>query len=64
MQTIKRTGRLGLVLHPRNEPTPVVEKLTSWARSHGKRVIVDACSIGPSCPRRCTTRFPAAVACR
>jgi NAD+ kinase len=30
------------VLHPHNDPTPVVEKLTSWARSHGKRVIVDA----------------------
>jgi NAD+ kinase len=42
MQTVKRTGRLGLVLHPHNDPTPVVEKLTSWARSHGKRVIVDA----------------------
>jgi NAD+ kinase len=34
--------RLGLVLHPRSDPTPVVEKLTSWARSHGKQVIVDA----------------------
>jgi NAD+ kinase len=35
-------SRLGLVLHPRSDPTPVVEKLTSWARSHGKDVIVDA----------------------
>jgi NAD+ kinase len=42
MQTPKPNGRLGLVLHPRSDPTPVVEKLTSWARSHGKQVIVDA----------------------
>jgi hypothetical protein len=42
MQTLNATGRLGLVLHPRRDPTPVVEKLTSWARSHGKQVIVDA----------------------
>jgi NAD+ kinase len=42
MQTVKSTGRLGLVLHPRNDPAPVVERLTSWARSHGKQVIVDA----------------------
>jgi NAD+ kinase len=35
-------GRIGLVLHPSSDPTPVVEKLTSWARSHGKQVIVDA----------------------
>ena len=42
MQTLKPTGRLGLVLHLRSDPTPVVEKLTSWARSHGKRVIADA----------------------
>ena len=41
MQTIKPGGRLGLVLHPRSDPAPVVEKLTSWARSHGKQVIVD-----------------------
>jgi NAD+ kinase len=34
--------RLGLVLHPRSDPTPVVERLASWARSHGKQVIVDA----------------------
>jgi NAD+ kinase len=40
--TLTPTGRLGLVLHPRSDPTPVVEKLTSWARSHGKQVIVDA----------------------
>jgi NAD+ kinase len=42
MPTLKPNGRLGLVLHPRSDPTSVVEKLTSWARSHGKRVIVDA----------------------
>jgi NAD+ kinase len=42
MQTLKPDGRLGLVLHPRSDPTPVIEKLTSWARSHGKHVMVDA----------------------
>src|SRR3954469_11743412 len=42
MPTVKPTGRLGLVLHPRSDPMPVVETLTSWARSHGKQVIVDA----------------------
>jgi NAD+ kinase len=42
MQRLKPGGRLGLVLHPRSDPTPVVEKLTSWARSRGKQVIVDA----------------------
>jgi hypothetical protein len=42
MQTLKPAGRLGLVLHPRTDPTPVVEKLASWARSHGKKVIVGA----------------------
>ena len=42
MPTFKPGGRLGLVLHPRSDPTPVVEKLTRWARSHGKQVIVDA----------------------
>jgi len=42
MPTFKPGGRLGLVLHPRRDPTPVVEKLTRWARSHGKQVIVDA----------------------
>jgi NAD+ kinase len=35
-------GRLGLVLHPRTDPTPVAEKLISWARSHGNQVIADA----------------------
>ena len=42
MPTIQPGGRLGLVLHPRSDPTPVVEKLTSWARSHDKQLIVDA----------------------
>ncbi len=42
MQTLKPGGRLGLVLHPHNDPTPVIGKITSWARSHGKRVIADA----------------------
>jgi NAD+ kinase len=42
MQTLKPGGRLGLVLHPSSDPTPVVERLTSWARSHGKQVIADA----------------------
>jgi NAD+ kinase len=42
MQRITPGGRFGLVLHPRADPTPVVGKLTSWARSHGKQVIADA----------------------
>jgi NAD kinase len=42
MPMLKPSGRLGLVLHPTGEPMPVVEKLTSWARSHGKQVIADA----------------------
>jgi NAD+ kinase len=42
MQTLKPSGKLGLVLHPQSDPTPVAEKLTSWARSHGKQVIADA----------------------
>src|SRR3954470_18330604 len=42
MPTLKSTGCLGLVLHPRSDPMPVVERLTSWARSNGKRVLVDA----------------------
>jgi NAD+ kinase len=42
MPTLKQGGRLGLVLHPRSDPAPVAEKLMSWARSHGKRVMADA----------------------
>jgi len=42
MPTLKPSGRLGLVLHPRSDPTPVVEKLMSWARSHRKQVIAGA----------------------
>jgi len=41
MPMLKPGGRLGLVLHPRTDPTPVAEKLERWARSHGKRVIAD-----------------------
>jgi NAD+ kinase len=46
MPRFKPSGRLGLVLHPRSDATRVVEKLTSWARSHGKQVIVDARDAG------------------
>jgi NAD+ kinase len=42
MSTIKPCGRLGLVLHPRRDPTPVVEKLMRWAQAHGKLLIADA----------------------
>ena len=42
MPTLKSSERLGLVLHPRSDPTPVVERLTHWARSRGKQIIVDA----------------------
>jgi NAD+ kinase len=43
MSALKSSGRLGLVLHPRRDPTAAVaETLTTWARSHGKRVLVDA----------------------
>jgi NAD+ kinase len=42
MPAPKPCQQLGLVLHPRIDPRPVVEKLTSWARSHGKQVIADA----------------------
>jgi NAD+ kinase len=40
--TLTETGRLGLVLHPSSDPTPVVERLTSWARAHGKQLIADS----------------------
>jgi NAD+ kinase len=52
MHTLKASERLGLVLHPRSDPTPVAEKLMSWARSHGKQVIADA---------RDATRLPEGV---
>jgi NAD+ kinase len=42
MPTLGSTERLGLVLHPSMDPTPVVEKLSGWARSRGKRLIADA----------------------
>ena len=41
-QTLKPTKRLGLVLHPSRDPTPVAQKLTNWARSHGKQLIAEA----------------------
>jgi NAD+ kinase len=46
MPTLKPNGRLGLVLHPSTDPTPVVQRLTSWASSHGKQVIVEARDAG------------------
>src|SRR3954451_13386774 len=42
MPTLKPDGCLGLVLHPTSDPAVVVEKIASWARSHGKEVIADA----------------------
>src|SRR4051794_41740343 len=39
MPTVPPGGRLGLVLHPRSDPTPVIPTLTAWARSHGKRLV-------------------------
>jgi NAD+ kinase len=41
MQPLKSSGRLGLVLHPHSDSAAVVETLITWARSHGKRLIVD-----------------------
>src|SRR5688572_17041455 len=40
--TLQDSDCLGLVLHPRRDPAPVVDRITAWARSHGKNVIVDA----------------------
>jgi NAD+ kinase len=40
--SLEPSGRLGLVLHPRADLAPVAEKLTSWARAHGKWLIADA----------------------
>ena len=40
------SGRFGLILHPRTDPTMVAERLTSWARSHGKQVIADSRDAG------------------
>jgi NAD+ kinase len=42
MPTLRSHGQVGLVLHPSSDATAVVEKVTRWARSCGKRVIVDA----------------------
>jgi NAD+ kinase len=52
MPTLRPGGRLGLVLHPRSDPMLVVERLTSWARSHDKQVIADV---------RDAARLPAGV---
>jgi NAD+ kinase len=42
MPTLRPGGRFGVVLHPRSDPRPVLEKLTTWARSHEKQLIADA----------------------
>jgi NAD+ kinase len=42
MATRTPSGRLGLVLHPSSDPTPVADKLASWARAHGKQLIAEA----------------------
>ncbi len=54
MQTLKPGGRLGLVLHPRSDPRPVVQKLTSWAQAHDKQLIAD---------EREAARLPEGVEC-
>jgi NAD+ kinase len=38
----KSSSRIGLVLHPRREPTSVAEKIVRWAKSHGSELLVDA----------------------
>ena len=38
----KSSARIGLVLHPRRDPTEVAEKIGRWARSHGSELLVDA----------------------
>jgi NAD+ kinase len=42
MPAPKPCGQFGLVLHPSRDPTPVVEKLVGWARSHGKQLLARA----------------------
>jgi NAD+ kinase len=42
MPALTPGGCLGLVLHPRSDPVPIAERLTSWARTNRKRVIVEA----------------------
>jgi NAD+ kinase len=39
MPTFSQGGCLGLVLHPRSDPTMVADTVLSWARSHDKKVI-------------------------
>jgi NAD+ kinase len=46
MPTVKPSRCIGLVLHPRSDPTPVAQKLTSWARLRGNQVIVQAHDAG------------------
>jgi NAD+ kinase len=46
MPTLGSSERLGLVLHPSMDPTPVVEKLAGWTRSRGKRLIADSRDAG------------------
>jgi NAD+ kinase len=41
MPMLKDGGRVGLVLHPRSDPSVIAAKLTTWARMHGKQVIAD-----------------------
>jgi NAD+ kinase len=38
--TLSPHGCIGLVLHPRTDPAPVIAKLVPWARSHGKQVLI------------------------
>jgi NAD+ kinase len=39
MPTFSQGGCLGLVLHPRSDPTTVADTVLRWARSHDKKVI-------------------------
>src|ERR687898_2168732 len=32
--------RIGLVLHPRRDPGPVLDEVGAWARSHGSRLLM------------------------
>jgi NAD+ kinase len=41
MPTLEPGGHIGLVLHPRRDPTTVLDTLASWARSHDKRLIAE-----------------------
>src|SRR6476659_4400182 len=37
-----RTARIGLVLHPGQDPIPAAGQVVSWAQSHGAEVRIDA----------------------